>query len=199
MGSLYFSKLSKIYRTDLLKRIIILWIIYQLFIWVIFSIGYITHPQNWLLISQELLVTHPVSFQEIVYKNLLIILLIVIGNLTVRFSFITPGLILLTLKCLVIAWTIGTNSGAILYIDFLSASYQYFITWVWEPTAYVIACAITLPKSKYITKGILDKGIPSKIDKIRFNSVEKGFLAVSVLLLLIGALAETYLKWGFVK
>lgn len=83
----------------------------------------------------------------IIISNLIICILIIIGNVFVRFSYITPGLLVIAIQAVMIGWLAGSNGFEIPFKTVADANIQYLRIGLWETTAYALICAVSLPKS----------------------------------------------------
>lgn len=191
--------LKNIYHLSPLKRTIIMWIVFQLILWIVFGVSAITHQDAWLNVME----VNPnnaavggwiTTFAFIIISNLLICILIAVGNLFVRFGVVTPGFIVLIVQAFSIGWIAGSNQFEVPFATITDANLAYLKIGLWETTAYIVTCAITLPKSLYIadsfpaTRWLETK----KISAIKFNKTEKIIFIIGILSLVIAALIETY-------
>lgn len=150
-----FFKIGSIYKLSAIKRSIIIFLGFQAIQWLIFGIAYISNKEAWLNVAEIEPITAAVggwwsTLLYIIINNLIICILIIIGNLFVRFRFITPGLLVIAIQAVMIGWLAGSNGFEVPFKTVTAANLQYLRIGLWETTAYVLACAVTLPKSLLI-------------------------------------------------
>lgn len=186
--------MRKIYDLTVFSRSLILWIAFSALLWTIFTIGVFTHPDAWtgtLVVEQKL---GWGEFAFILRNNGIILALIVVGNLFVRFGTVTPGLLILTLQAIMIGWTAGTNQFSEPFPSVAEANAAFLRIGLWETTAYVLICAVTLPKSHYIAEHFPAREW-SEIRSwkgLALDRAEFMVTAFSVLALLFAASAEAF-------
>lgn len=190
-------KAKSLFKMGAFKRVIITWIIFQGVLWLVFGIIYYLNLDAWNMAPESV---HGISnsdgcfriFLGIIANNLILFLLIVIGNMFVRFGAVTPGLVILLIQGIMIGYVAGTNSFEIPFNSVVEANLQYLRVGLWETTAYALICGVTMTKSLYIADSF-----PAKqwtrvrtLRDIKFSITEKIFALISVLLLVIAAYIE---------
>lgn len=190
--------IGNIYKISPIKRSIIIWVVFQITLWVVFGISYINHKEAWTNAIEVESTTAAVGgwFTTLLFifiNNLIICALIIIGNIFVRFNIITPGLIILAIQAVMIGWMAGTNGFEVPFVSVQAANLQYLKIGLWETTSYALACAVTLPKSLNIAETFPAKewSQTRKLKDISFNTSEKTIVLVSSITLLIAAIIET--------
>lgn len=194
------KKALNLYNMGVLKRSILIWILFQIILWTTFGIAYYYNIGVW---SSEYGISQPVStvdsllktFLIIIVNNLILFSLIALGNIFVRFGMFTPGILILIFQGIMIGWTAGTNSFEFPFTSVLEANIQYLKVGLWETTAYALICGVTLTKSLNIAATFPAKKWSSvrKLKDISFNVAEKTLAVVSVALLVLAAYIEAIL------
>jgi hypothetical protein len=139
--------LQNLLEKDVLTRILILWLVSMPVLWLIFAVGAYTHQDAWVNVQAVEPQTGWNVFWFILRNNFLILGLITLGNLFVRFGAVTPGLLILAIQIVTIGWTAGTNSFMEPFPSIEAANTAFVRIGLWEITAYISICAITLSKS----------------------------------------------------
>lgn len=139
-----------LFKQDVGMRSLVLWLAFMSVLWSMFAIGVSTHPQAWENVAAANVQTGWNVLVYIVGMNGMILILITIGNLFVRFGAVTPGLVVLGWNALIIGWTAGTNGFAEPFSSVALANTAFVRIGLWETTAYVLICAVTLNKSLYV-------------------------------------------------
>jgi hypothetical protein len=142
--------LKTLYRINTLPRAALIWCGFLAALWIVFGAAYLTHPQAWKTGTDVVRQTGWEVFSYILSRNIPLLLLIVAGNLFVRFGAVTPGLIILAVQAVIIGWTAGTNGFMEPFPTVAEANYAFLRIGLWETTAYALLCAVTLPKSLLI-------------------------------------------------
>ena len=135
---------------------------------------------------------------EIFGRNFFLLLLIVFGNLFVRFGAVTPGLLILLVQGILIGWVAGSNAFEYPFGSVLEANIQYLKVGLWETTAYALICGVTLTKSLYIADTFPAKTWSQvrKLKNLKFSTEEKLMALLSVILLATAAYIEAVLLYG---
>ena len=190
--------MKKLLSIAIIPRSLIICTAFMVLMWLVFYLGQLTHPQAW---SNPIL-SMPVTGWEVLWfilmHNIPLALLIVIGNLFVRFGDFTPGLLILGIRAVSIGWTAGTNSFIDHFSSVSEANLAFLRIGLWETTAYVLICAVTLTKSLYVADSFPAKRwIEIKqLKDIRFTSNEYLIIAVGACCLLWAAFVEAFLPFG---
>ena len=119
------KKIIKLYEINVFKRTIIVWVFFQILLWMVFGISYLYHKDAWInvAISNSNVNSEWLSlFLFIVFNNLLICILIAIGNLFARFNVITAGVVIMFIQMVSIGWIAGSNSFEVPFISVLDAN-----------------------------------------------------------------------------
>jgi len=149
--------MESILRMRVLGRTVCIWLAFKLMLWFTFGLGFIINKAEWINVIQ----VQASSAAEggwvstlffIIGSNLVICLLIAGGNIFVRFGSISPGLIILFIQAASIGWLAGSNGFEIPFESLRQANFQYLRVGFWETSAYALVCAVTLPKSLYVSK-----------------------------------------------
>ncbi|NMB21436.1 MAG: hypothetical protein GX979_11265 [Firmicutes bacterium] len=192
-----------LYRVSPGRRTLFLWVGLQLLLWSVFLISFWTHRGAWQNVPSV-----PSGFGAeggfvatllfILSRNLLICLLIVAGNIFLRFGWFTPGLAILILQGLGIGWLAGSNGFEVPFASVAAANMQYLRIGLWETTAYAIACGATLTKSLLIAKTFPAKTWDEQraLRDIRFEKAEKALLLAGGLALLVAGSIEAWFLVG---
>lgn len=143
--------IKNLYEMSVLPRTSLLWLVFMAVLWTIFAAGLVTHPQAWSNIPPVAPEKGWNVFWFIVRNNFLILVLITVGNLFVRFGKITPGLIVLGVQAIMIGWTAGTNGFWEPFQSVAAANAAFLRIGLWETSAYVLICAVTLSKSLLVS------------------------------------------------
>lgn len=139
--------LQNLLEKGVLSRIAMLWLISMFVLWAVFAVGAYTHPDAWVDIPPVESQTGWSVFWFILRSNFLVLGLIALGNLFVRFGVVTPGLVVLAIQVITIGWIAGTNSFMEPFPSIQAANTAFMRIGLWEVTAYISICAITLSKS----------------------------------------------------
>ena len=173
-----------------LWRTVFIWLGFMVVLWTIFAVGWVTHPQAW----RNVILVEPQKgwqvFGLILCNNFLLLALITLGNLFIRFGNVTPGLVILGIQATVIGWTAGTNGFIEPFQSVTAANTAFLYIGLWETTAYVVICAVTLSKSLLVSDTFpAKKWVKStSIKELTFTRLEFG-IALLGLFALIGAAA----------
>jgi hypothetical protein len=189
---------DRLYQMDAMQRTLVVWLAFQLILWLTFGIGYLLNQDAWI----DVPAVPPSSAAEggwlgtllyIVISNSIVLALIVGGNLFVRFGPVTPGMLVLLVQAVSIGWLAGTNGFEVPFTSVALANAQFLRVGLWETTAYAVGCALTLPKSLLIADGLFAREWTEqrKLKDLRFSSSEKGLALVIALTLIGAALVET--------
>jgi hypothetical protein len=195
----FISKVSSIYKMNVIKRSLIIWVSFQVVLWAIFFISYITHKEAWSNVIQVNPSTAAVggmlsTFLFIAINNLIVCALIVAGNLFARFSLATPGLLVLLVQAIMIGWLAGSNGFEVPFLSVKAANIQFLKIGLWETTAYALACAVTLPKSLNISDTFPAKKWTQtrKLKDVKFNTAEIWVSVFAGGVLVIAAAIEAF-------
>ena len=142
--------LQNLFEKGVLSRIFILWLVSMSVMWAVFAVGAYTHQDAWVNVQPVEPQTGWNVFWFILRNNFLIVGLIILGNLFVRFGAVTPGLLILAIQVVTIGWTAGTNSFIEPFPSIEAANAAFVQIGLWEITAYISICAITLNKSLFV-------------------------------------------------
>ncbi len=143
----YTKDMKILYRSNVIVRSLVLWLAFMIVQWSVFGVGCLTHSEAWVDVPTIARATGWDVFFYIISRNLILIILIIIGNLFVRFGPLTPGLVTLAYQAVAIGWTAGTNRFAEPFPSVAAANAAFLRIGLWETTAYVLTCAVTLTKS----------------------------------------------------
>lgn len=188
--------INKLYDLPVLARTGLLWVVFMAVLWTIFAIGLATHPEAW----RNVIPAEPEKgwnvLAFIIVSNSVILALIALGNVFVRFGSITPGLVILGIQALVIGWTAGTNGFAEPFQSVAAANAAFLRVGLWETSAYVLICAVTLPKSLLVSSTfpakVWEKSTPLK--DLRFTKLEIVIAGLSLVVLYTSAAVEAFLQ-----
>ena len=136
------NKILNLYKADVWKRTLIIWLFCQIVMWLIFGVSYLCHQDAWINVSDVVGNNDSINewwslFLFIVFNNLFICILIMIGNWFVRFNIITPGVLILLLQIIGIGWVAGSNAFEFPFTSVSEANIQYLKIGLWEVTAYI--------------------------------------------------------------
>jgi hypothetical protein len=186
--------LKKLFEMNSVQRAVVLWIAFMATLWIVFGIGLVTHPDAYTLLTSVGRETGWRVAAFILGSNATLLLLIVIGNLFVRFGNLTPGLLILAYETVVIGWTAGTNGFMEPFASLAAANAAFLRIGLWETTVYVLLCAVTLPKSLNVAVTFPAKewSRTSKLKEIRFSRSEITIAALGVFFLVGAALVEAF-------
>lgn len=197
------SRKRFIYQLSAIKRSIIIWLGFQGILWLVFGISYIIHKEAWLNVVEIEPVTAAVdgwwsTFLYIILNNLVICVLIIVGNIFVRFNIITPGLVVLVIQAITIGWLAGSNGFEVPFANVTAANIQYLRIGLWETTAYALICAVTLPKSLLVAETFPAKkwSQTHKLKDIKLSNSEICILLLGIIVLIIAAIIETFALIG---
>jgi Zn-dependent membrane protease YugP len=186
--------LKKLLEMNPVRRTVILWIVFMVALWLVFGIGLLTHPGAYQQVpAVERETGWPVA-AFILGSNGILLLLISAGNLFVRFGSLTPGLLILAYEAAAIGWTAGTNGFMEPFPSVAAANAAFLRIGLWETTAYVLLCAVTLPKSLNVAATFPAKqwSRTSKLQEIRFCRSEVLIAAFGIFSLVGAALLEAF-------
>lgn len=188
----------KIFNMGVFKRSVVLLIIFQLILWSVFAISYFFHQDAWIDIVHVNPQTTAVggwfsTFLFIFITNSIICILIIVGNIFVRFGIITPGLMILLIQAVSIGWIAGQNGFEVPFMSVKEANLQFLKIGFWETIAYVLACSITLPKSLHIADTFPAKqwAVVRKFKDIKLSLREYITMIICIMFLFSAAIIET--------
>ena len=196
-------EMEYLYKVSPARRTLLIWVGFQLLLWSVFVVGFLTHGEAW----QRVIPVPPGAGAEggfaatllyILGRNLMICLLIVAGNILFRFGWFTPGLAILVLQGVNIGWLAGSNGFEVPFATVGAANLQYLRIGLWETTAYAIACAITLNKSLLVARSFPAKTWDEKrtLHEIRLENVEKFIVLLGGATLLVASVIEASFLTG---
>ena len=165
--------------------------------WSAAGIAYLTHPQAW----QDVRIVQPEKgldvFLYILGMNALLIALIVIGNIFIRFGSVTPGLAILLWQAISIGWIAGTNSFLDPFPSFAEANRAFLYVGLWETSAYVVFCAVTLAKSLFVADTFPAKewSQTHSTKELHFTKAEWAAIGIGVLFLVGAAYVEAFIHY----
>ncbi len=198
-----YGKMTHLYEAGVVKRTIVVWIAFQAILWILFGITYFANPDSWRGIYEA---SHAVpssdsllrTFLSIIGNNLILFLLIALGNIFVRFGPFTPGLLILALQGVMIGRVAGANSFEFPFATVWDANIRYLKVGLWETTAYALICAVTLTKSLNIADTFPAKQWTEtrKLKDIDFSVAEKIVVLISALMLITAAYIGAVLVIG---
>jgi hypothetical protein len=186
--------LKNLFDMQPLPRTVVLWLAFMALMWLVFGVGLLTHPGAYTQIpAMERAAGWPVV-GFILGNNGVLLLLIIVGNLFVRFGNFTPGLLILAYEAVVIGWTAGTNGFMEPFPSVAAANAAFLRIGLWETTAYVLLCAVSLPKSlnEAATFPAKQWSRTRKLQDIRFSPSELAIAALGVCSLLGAAFVEAF-------
>lgn len=185
---------SVLVRQQVLVRSAALWLAFMGVLWSVFAVGVSTHPEAWTGVTPPEVETGWGVLGYIVAMNATVLLLIVIGNIFVRFGPVTPGLLVLGWQAIAIGWTAGTNSFAEPFSSVAQANAAFLRIGLWETTAYVLMCAVTLDKSLNVADSFPAKQWSEvrRLRDLRFSRAEIVVAAIGLTCLLVAALVEAF-------
>ncbi len=178
-----------------LPRTGILWVAFMSTLWIVFTVGLITHPEAWINIPPIEPDKGSDVFWFIIRNNFFILVLIIVGNLFVRFGKFTPGLIILGIQAIMIGWTAGTNGFMEPFQSVTSANAAFLRIGLWETTAYVLVCAATLTKSLFLSDTFPARRWvkTTPIKDLSFSTAEVFIGSLGFLALITSAYVEAFL------
>ncbi len=187
-------ELSKLFRLNVVARSVAMWLAFMGVLWVVFAVGVFTHPQAWSGVAPVSVETGWGVLAYILAMNATVLLLIVVGNVFVRFGPITPGLLVLGWQAVVIGWTAGTNAFSEPFASVAEANAAFLRIGLWETTAYVLICAVTLTKSLYVADSFPAKQWTEtrRLRDLRFSRAELAVAAVGLACLVVAAVVEAF-------
>lgn len=187
--------LETIYQKNVVPRTLFIWLVFFAVLWLIFGIAYLTHPQAWGSTVEVQRQTGWDVFATILISNSLLLVLIITGNLFVRFGAITPGLIILAIQAVSIGWTAGTNGFLEPFASVAQANAAFLRIGLWETSAYALLCGVTLPKSVLISDTFPARQwvIQRTLKDLRFSKSELVIATAGVLCLISAAYVEAFL------
>lgn len=191
--------MGQLYKLNIVHRTLLIWIVFQVLLWSVFFVGFLTHRAHWennIMLPPQMAAEGDFlsTLAYILMHNILICLLIVAGNLFVRFGWVTPGLAILLLQAINIGWLAGSNGFEVPFATVSTANIQYLRIGLWETTAYTIACAVTLPKSLLVAATFPAKKWEStrKWNELKWNKAEKWIAVLGGTVLLFAAVVEAW-------
>jgi hypothetical protein len=97
-----------------------------------------------------------------------------------------------------IGWLAGSNGFEVPFKTVTAANLQYLRIGLWETTAYVLACAVTLPKSLLIADTFPAKEWSQKrsLKDIKFSIDEIIITVLGAIILISAAIVETFKIFG---
>ncbi len=197
------SHIGSIYHMGALKRSVVIWIGFQVALWLIFGISYIINREAWINVTEVDSASAAVggwwtTLLFIIVNNFIICMLITAGNLFVRFNVITPGLLILALQAVMIGWMAGSNGFEVPFTSVAAANIQYIKIGLWETTAYALACAVSLPKSLLIAETFPAKewALKRKLREVKLSAAETVVVLLGGLALVGAAIIETFAILG---
>lgn len=188
--------MNRLFKKNAITRSILIWLAFMTVLWIVFAIGVLTHPTAWVNIPPVEVQTGWNIFFFILGMNGIILFLITIGNLFVRFGVITPGLIILAWNAVNIGWTAGTNGFTEPFASVALANAAFVRIGLWETTAYVLICAVTLDKSLYIADTFPAKKWTEirKLKDLHFSKTEIVIIVASIASLLGAGIIEAFYR-----
>lgn len=196
-------KLKNIYNMEVIKRTIIMWVLFQILLWLVFGISFLLHKDAWTNVIEVIPNTAAVggwwtTLLFIIFNNLIICLLIIIGNIFVRFNVVTPGILVLIVQAITIGWLAGSNGFEVPFASVMAANIGYLRIGLWETTTYILVCAVTLPKSLYIanTFPATKWDCVRKLSDVKLDRKEIVILVIGGCSLIAAAIIETIRLFG---
>lgn len=188
--------MNTLFKQNVIKRSVIIWLAFMSVLWIVFAIGVLTHPQAWANVPIGEVQTGWNVFFYIIGMNGIILLLIIVGNLFVRLGPITPGLVILAWNAVNIGWTAGTNGFSEPFSSVALANAAFVRIGLWETTAYVLICAVTLNKSLHISDSFPARQWieTRKLRDLRFTSTEIVVAVASIVSLLGAGIIEAFYR-----
>ncbi len=198
--------MESILRMSVLGRSVWIWLAFKLVLWMTFGLSYLIYKEEWVNVVK----VQASSAAEggwastlffILASNLLICLLIAGGNIFVRFGSVSPGLVILLIQAVSIGWLAGSNGFEIPFESIGQANLKYLKVGLWETSAYALTCAVTLPKSLYISRTFpAEKWSEIRSFKeIQFNIIEVTVLVIIGVLIICAALIETISIFSYLQ
>ncbi len=186
--------MKKLFDLQPLPRAVVLWLAFMALMWLVFGIGLLTHPGAYTQVAAMDRATGWPVVGFILGNNGVLLLLILGGNLFVRFGNVTPGVLILAYEAVVIGWTAGTNGFMEPFPSVAAANTAFLRIGLWETTAYVLLCAVSLPKSLHEAATFPAKqwSRTRKLQDIHFNHSEFTIAALGILSLLGAAFVEAF-------
>ncbi len=186
--------MKKLFEMNSVQRTVVMWIAFMAILWIVFGIGLVTHPNAYTYLPAVGRETGWRVAAFILSSNATLLLLIIFGNLFVRFGDLTPGLLILAYEAVVIGWTAGTNGFMEPFPSVAAANAAFLRIGLWETTAYVLLCAVTLPKSLNVAVTFPAKewSRASRLKEIRFSRSEITIAVLGVFSLVGAALVEAF-------
>jgi hypothetical protein len=184
--------LKNLFEMDPIRRSATLWIAFMAKLWIVFGIGLVTHPGAYANIPAVDRATGWQVAAFILGNNGVLLLLIIVGNLFARFGSVTPGLLILAYEAVVIRWIAGTNGFMVPFPSVAAANAAFLRIGLWETTAYVLLCAVTLPKSLNVAATFPAKqwSRTRRHTEVPFSPSEVAIAALGVFALVGAALVE---------
>lgn len=179
------------------KRTATVWMGFMALLWGTFGLARLVHPGAYPGVAEPV-VTSPTGiglFAYIAAMNGFIILMLVVGNLFVRFSWFTPGLIILILQAIAIGWTAGSNAFEVPFATVGDAHSAFLRVGLLETSAYAIVTAVTLTKSCLISSTFPPKewAETRKLSEVPWSRSDLVMLTVALVMWLGAAVNETIL------
>jgi hypothetical protein len=186
------SGAGSLFRQPALLRTAVLWAGMMTLMMVTFGVGVITHPEVWTGVSARETTGGWSLLGTALLHNMLIVLLIGLGNLFVRFSWFTPGLLILIIQALIIGWTAGTNAFADPFPSVAAANAAFLRIGLWETSAYAVVCGVTLTKSRLIADTLPATAWEAQrpLRTLTFTRSERRLLVIGLVMLIGAAVTE---------
>lgn len=177
-----------------IQRTVVMWLGFMASVWIVFGIGLVTHQDAYSNIHTLDRETGWRMVAFILSNNVVLLLLVILGNLFIRFGNITPGLLILAYEAVVIGWTAGTNTFMEPFPSVAAANSAFLRIGLWETTAYVLLCSVTLPKSLNVADTFPAKqwSLTRKLNEIRFSRSEISIAMLGVFSLVGAAFIEAF-------
>ncbi len=194
------TKTKYLYDMGVVKRSLIIIIAFQIVLWVVFAIAYLLNQGAWGNEVEPVVRSGNVIHLtlEIFGRNMIIFILILAGNLFVRFGVATPGLFKLLVQGVMIGWVAGSNAFEFPFASVMDANIQYLTIGLWETSAYGLICGVTLTKSLYIAETFPAKEWSQvrKLNELKFSTAEILLALLGSTLLAAAAYIEAILIYG---
>lgn len=196
--------MGNIYHLAPIKRSIIIWLSFQVLLWAVFGLSYLLNKEAWINVTVVESASAMVgsgwwsTFLFIIISNFIICLLITVGNLFVRFGFITPGLVVLVIQAISIGWLAGSNGFEVPFVTLKAANLQFIKIGLWETSAYALIGAVTLPKSLLVADTFPAKewSQKRKLNDISLCLAEKIIIIFGLAVLIIAGIVEAFAITG---
>lgn len=186
--------LKRIYNQNPITRTIVVWCLFMAIQWTVFLIGFLTHRSAWVNVEVLTPDTGVSSSLFIIANNLVVVVLIVVGNLFARFGSLSIGGLVLLVQGVAIGWTAGTNGFQYPFATVAEANLNYLKIGLWEVSAYAIICAVTMTKSLNISETFPPKkwSVTRKLSDLVWDGQEKALLFVGLAFLIIAGFVEGF-------